>query len=426
MTLSLESLYTPLNEFFLSRFKAADDSPILFRFSKYGSVLTDRDFRDPAHPELGYVPSLAIEQFSNLVNHIPVDTGDGVNVALSDSLIDDAYFFRLLTPAVPAFPVSAGTSSKQAIVDAFSVLKASALKTWANVVSESSSGFMLQYRPSLATPENWYDQSSADAWTKHSLDIRESVSTPAPAGAPSTPLWRLRLSDEVLMRVSNPIAPTIAPRSELVTAMADPDAHVALHSAARFAAPRLGRAVVAEVALRPTAIAAAVAEPAAVPEPTFDRAAFSKNFATLNVAKRLALVRAIGESAPTRPAETKHFSISFEYCLVSVRRPWYLGAFVDSDSWSVPAAKKGELNMNGAADSLSLLPIALLAVRNLVIEADWAAEDVASISQATHFGPFAVANEMVENKLSRPGLQVVGWVLQKMQPLPPQDSNSIT
>lgn len=421
MTLSLESIYAPLNEFLLNQFKGADDSPIAFRFGRYGSVLSDRDFKDPARPELGYLPSLATEQFSDLVNHIPVDAGDGLNVELSDSLIDDAYFFRLLTPAVPCLPVGADDETKQAIVDAFSTLKASALKAWASVVLESSSGLMIQYRPSIAVPENWYDSSSGDAWTQHSLEVTDSVSPPASAGVPSIPLWRLRLSDEALMVVASPIAP-IPPVSAHVVSNTGPAPQPVFHKA-RFAAAHFDRARLTDVAtVAPAPVAAAAVSAGPSTAVAFDRVAFSQRFAALNVTNRLALVRAIGERAPTRAVETKHCSISFEYCLVKVRRPWYLSAFVDSDSWSVPAVKKGDLSLSGAADGLSLLPIAVLVVRNLVIEADWAAEDIASASRATHFGPFAVATEVVNNKLSRPGLQVVGWVLQKMQPLPPNDS----
>jgi len=40
---------------------------------------------------------------------------------------------------------------------------------------------------------------------------------------------------------------------------------------------------------------------------------------------------------------------------------------------------------------------------------------------ATDFGPFKVDSGIVNNSLSHAGIQVVGWLLQHMPPLPPND-----
>jgi hypothetical protein len=159
MALSLESIYQPLTEFFLNQFHTDVGSPIQFRFDKFGSVLSEEDFIDPSHPELGYLRALAMEKFSDLVNHIPVDTGDGINIVLSTDSIDTTYFFRLLTSSIPYIPKGTSDDTTQAIINAFSVVKADSLKIWNSVKAESISGLMLQYKPSLATPESWYDKS---------------------------------------------------------------------------------------------------------------------------------------------------------------------------------------------------------------------------------------------------------------------------
>lgn len=116
MSLSLESLYQPLTDFFLHLFSTVSSSPILFRFDKFGSLISDQDFINPNHPELGYLPALVIEKFSDLVNHIPVDTGDGMNIFLSSDLIDDVYFFRLLSPSIPYIPDGIDDATKQTII----------------------------------------------------------------------------------------------------------------------------------------------------------------------------------------------------------------------------------------------------------------------------------------------------------------------
>src|SRR5260221_2056040 len=104
MSLTLDAIYQPIAEFFLQLFQTDAGSPVFFRFDKFGSVISDEDFIDPAHPELGYLSGLAMEKFSDLVNHIPFDTHDNLNILLSDNSIDSTYFLRLLTPAMPLFP----------------------------------------------------------------------------------------------------------------------------------------------------------------------------------------------------------------------------------------------------------------------------------------------------------------------------------
>jgi hypothetical protein len=41
------------------------------------------------------------------------------------------------------------------------------------------------------------------------------------------------------------------------------------------------------------------------------------------------------------------------------------------------------------------------------------------------FGPFRVESEIVNNTLSHPGLQIVGWMVQEMPELPPNDDPAL-
>jgi hypothetical protein len=96
MGLSLRSVYGPLNDFFLERFGTPSGSPVVFRFDKFGSGLSDADFTDASRPELGLQAALGQEKFSELVNRVPVDAGDGMNVVLAEDSVDATYFDRLL------------------------------------------------------------------------------------------------------------------------------------------------------------------------------------------------------------------------------------------------------------------------------------------------------------------------------------------
>jgi hypothetical protein len=92
---------------------------------------------------------------------------------------------------------------------------------------------------------------------------------------------------------------------------------------------------------------------------------------------------------------------------------------VNLTTWSIPGVGKGQSTT--PPNGMALLPIAFVAVRALAIKGNWSNEDVANAARATDFGPFKVDNAIVNGTLSHPGLQIVGWLLQKMPSLPPND-----
>jgi hypothetical protein len=150
--------------------------------------------------------------------------------------------------------------------------------------------------------------------------------------------------------------------------------------------------------------------------------AYLRQFRELDVSRRILVKQYIDDNAPTEPVGTHSISISFEYCLVRIRRPWYRDAFVNQRSWWVPTVRRGELSLSGPPGNLALLPIGFVAVRSLSIEADWAPDDLANAAVATDFGPFKVDAGVAGGKLTHQGLQVAGWLLERMPELPPNDA----
>jgi hypothetical protein len=442
MTLSLESIYQPLTDFFSNLFRTDAGSPVLFRFDKFGSVVSDQDFIDPIHPELGYLPALVREKFSDLVNHIPVDLGDGMNIFLSPDLIDDTYFFRLLSPSIPYIPDGIDDATKQAIISAFSLIKADALKIWNNLTLESITGLMLQYKPSVATPQDWYDRTKNDVWTNHSFQINEKSSTST--SSPSTQLWKLKLSDESMRNVLQlpvvvdksveqppinipdhvlKLRETLIPKVTSVGEERTPLAVEALSNQLVFT-PAVSHniSIAAEGNLRANVRVTPVDNVRVTP---VDNVALYDTFlrqnTTLDVSKKLLVNQYIGINTPTQSVTTDNISISFDYCLVKVERQWWKSIFSNATSWCIPTVSKGQVTSSGPAGNLPLMPIGFVAIRNLVIEANWTAEDVTNASSATDFGPFKVNANIVNNKLTHEGLQTFAWVLQKMSDLPPND-----
>ena len=440
MALTLESIHQPLNDFFLEHFKADDAGPVIFRFDKFGSVVDDDDFIDDAHPELGTSSVLAREKFSDLVNRTPIDSGDGASVVLSENSIDSAYFYRMLSPSLPLVPAGVDAGTKQAMLDAFNTLKAEAVRTWNQLELESSSGLMLQYKPSLATPETWYDSTETDIWTTQSFTIKDEAPPEAPA--PPDRLWRLRPDDAVILEAIQvaeitpppPDTPAVVGVDRGVEIMRTDRLQMLRQRVSRlnreFApAERVAPALAAAVRLAPrarlasltAANVAVIPEPAVTPEPAMLHADFARQFRRLDVRDRLAVNEIVAVTAPTEPVRSNEITVAFDYCLVDIRRPWYIDAFINQSSWYVPSTAKGGLTTTGPPGNLPLLPIGFVAIRNLTIESNWAVEDLTNAESATDFGPFKVSTGIANNKLVHVGLQIVGWILQRMPALPPND-----
>lgn len=476
MAISITSIHKPLNDFFLNKFKTNADSPILFRFDQFGSVVSDSDFIDPNHPDFGYLPALAMEKFSDLVNHIPVDTGDGTNIVLSADSIDTTYFYRLLAASVPYIPLGIDDDKRQLIKEFFDTIKAQSKKIYEQVKAESSIGFMLDYMPSVATPEKWYDRSNNEAWSSYAFQINESSSELDTS--PSTELWKLKLSDAAVLHALqlpmesqpqlNIAARVMEIKSKPIDAGNLARAHLMTREgpAIRLTGSAIGLAVeeaaVADVAKeaptvrlrgRGTAAVRVTAEEASVagvervrivhmrnpiageaevaptlPNVLLTRFELQDNYIeqskALSVSKRLQVNRYLNSRAETEPARTRSMSISFDYCLVKIRRLWFMDAFISDKNWYVPNTQKGHVSSSGPIP-LSLMPIGFVAIRNLKIESNnWAPEDIVNASVATQFGPFRVTGSIANNVLSAPGLQIIGWMLQKMPDLPPNDPPS--
>ncbi len=350
-------------------------------------------------------------------------------------MIDDTYFFRLLSPSIPYIPDGIDDATKQAIISAFSFIKADALKIWSNLTLESITGLMLQYKPSLATPENWYDTSKNEVWTSHSFQITETSSAPAPG--PSTQLWKLKLSDESMRKVLQ--LPVVVDKSVEQPPMNIPDRVFELRKTLTqnvmaggeertpLAVEALSnRLVVTPVVSHNISIAAEGNLRANVGLIPADSVALHNTFlqqnSTLDISKKLFVNQYIGTNAPTQSVTTDSISISFDFCLVKVDRLWWKNIFTNAASWCIPTVSKGQVTSSGPAGNLPLMPIGFVAIRNLDIEANWTTEDVAIASFATDFGPFKVTADIVNNKLSHPGLQIFVWALEKMLDLPPNDA----
>jgi hypothetical protein len=124
---------------------------------------------------------------------------------------------------------------------------------------------------------------------------------------------------------------------------------------------------------------------------------------------------------------TSDLQISFRFCRVSIRRPWFLMSLLTLNGWSLASQAAGSLS-TGKLDvnpgSFPLLPTAFIAIRDLEIRGSWSSTDrkiaemAAAGSGTVGFGPFALSGRYGSDQagatytakfdgqvLSAPGLQ---------------------
>jgi hypothetical protein len=249
-------------------------------------------------------------------------------------------------------------------------------------------------------------------------------------------LWRGKPDNDVLTQsVESNVSPAVVPRIAILPEAAklqpvadQPSPSPAPRAASAARAPAVSVTAAARAA-RPATLSLAAAAPAAaqgapgsapVAAPRMSYRAIMQS-PEVSISQRMMINRELMTVAPTQTATTNSMSISFSYCLVKIARPWMMDEFFNSGSWCIPHKKKGELSSSAASGAMPMMPVAFVAVRDLEIIANWTADDVRNAANSTHFGPFAITPGIVGNTLKHEGIQLIGWLLQKMPEIPPVD-----
>ena len=440
MAISLDSIYNPVNEFFLNIYRTDTDSPIVFKFDKFGS---SADFTDPDNPSTG----IALERFSDLVNRLPVEQDDGINILFSADPLDDAYFYRILNASIPF--ASSSDPNKEETINAVTKMIADAKKEFEKS-SLARSGMPSLFRPSYANPEQWCVQDNTQCWSNHQYEAMERTES-LTEGKVERRLWKLEVRDTALQKMlPTETVELLKPRAvtpddlQITQAFAKLRRPISIAPVSHISPiTRIAPAVVARANLKPAYGDNSQPEPMAVrprmdaeqPQiaeyvapPNDDDGSHTTGIINLrhtirflNVEQRYSLNQFIKTQAPAAPTTTDKIKICFDYCKVDIRRPWLFTTFFKNKSWFLPNTKKGELTTAEAGSTISLLPIGFVAIKNLTIEANWSDLDRQNSKTATDFGPFEVSSEIVNNTLSHQGIQIVGWVFEKLPDLPPLD-----
>jgi hypothetical protein len=282
--------------------------------------------------------------------------------------------------------------------DGFNRLKAQALEALNNGQLGSLQG-PFRYYPSYASPANWYDPAATANWSSYSYSTppsatSSSTSPPPPVFHPAVfrmQPWQLRAVTIQSPAVA-PVAQTAAPAVHAVPSAVQP------HPIGSMFATHLQTAQFAPVAAPPTPV------PAAPP-----------------------------------PADPQ-LSISFDYCVIRLNRPWFNGDFLASGGWFLAGAHAGDYAPGAVAPAASSatasssetppiqppmawVPVAAIAVKNVAIRSN----AVAGQTGVSTFGPFSLhAASPGGDSLANPGIQIIAWICAAQPRLPPIGDPALT
>jgi hypothetical protein len=129
------------------------------------------------------------------------------------------------------------------------------------------------------------------------------------------------------------------------------------------------------------------------------------------------------------PADSDSFDLAFEVCAATLKRPWLSWAFLSTRGWFVPGYHAGDF-APGAL--LPAMPIGVILARKLSVKSHQATDD--SAARAIGFGPFSFEGRIasvqqvtghVDVSIACDGVQVIAWISQVLDDLPPISDPSL-
>jgi hypothetical protein len=146
---------------------------------------------------------------------------------------------------------------------------------------------------------------------------------------------------------------------------------------------------------------------------------------TLDVDARVNALRGLNFSATA--STTEAHQLSLEYCIVNFERKWLdQSLFTLFRDWFMPNTHKGQISKSPVG--FKHLPVAMVVVRGLSINAKWSEEDAAQIPTAASLGPFSLAGgtwEPESGALQNENTQIIGWLCTPIPTMPPKTDPSL-
>jgi len=432
----LDQLVQSFKDFFVGLYRANNASGgdrAFLAFEPIGTALTPDMFTlDSGDPSA----ALAIEQFSSLANTLPVLDGETIK-APSVSTVDGLYDL-MVESAQPLPSVDRG---------AFDKFRRAADESFDRGIMTPLLPTGRRYCPATATPPDWW-KPGAPGWTLKTFTKTEVAETTVGAGAPpprTSQPWGFRvlpgdlahtvLDRRTFQRSFSEIAPKLPPA---VAARPAIGAFLMKSRAVSAVAPMRMAASMSPAAFRPTAVSAMSAM-AAQPSLAFANIVVAMPEhpapppppppAPLLLTQTVQL-QALNAAASAQATMAKTLSLSFDYCMVAVTRPWLSPEFLEMKNWFIPGSKAGEIaSGNGTGEApFDVIPMAALIVKNFTAKADWSQSDQVALQSSLALGPFSLVGrtiDAVSGELTCPGMQIVAWICESMTTLPPANDPAL-
>jgi len=144
--------------------------------------------------------------------------------------------------------------------------------------------------------------------------------------------------------------------------------------------------------------------------------------------------------------ETKNLRISYEYSLVTIRRPWLAFQLLSTKGWNLQNLySRGQIS-NGSKGGqnkslMPLLPTGFIVARKIIISADWQQAEWDFVKKQTQagggfsIGPFSIGGSygnsstsetytsgFANGQITVPGVQIIGWISQVVPYCPPSQA----
>jgi hypothetical protein len=142
-------------------------------------------------------------------------------------------------------------------------------------------------------------------------------------------------------------------------------------------------------------------------------------------------------------ADAESISVSYDFALITIRRPWLTNFLFDLPGWKTQIAPKGGWSSGSRQGQqgkmFPLLPTAFIAVKDVVIKANFSHAELDQASSSTSasgsvgWGPFAVSGnyshshseqhvkgEVAPGQLTQKAVQIIGWINEVLPLCPPE------
>jgi len=385
--------------FFSEQYKGVKNSNSFISFEPLGSMIDPSDFSDD---NSGVADIKATEQLSILGDRLP----EIEEVFIPDTgRLSSAYETLIESAVFSGAKITA--EDKTSYIARFSEERSEALQKF----EEGKKASILlpegSYLPVYSFPKKWYDV-NGPFWVNKTFSSAETPPVspdpaPTPSPAPGKRIflgWRTKLAvdPETLIQPDQPPQRVRLPLNTMRTA---PDNIIAR--------------------VRPIGAVQPIARPVM---PIRNLNVLNK----INFADRIRVTQQLvkNDTANVAPVHSNTFSMSFDYCMVYLDRPWFnTSMFSYSNLWYNLSLQEGYFS-NGIKDNtntgiLKCVPTAMILIKNLKISAAWTEDDKANAKNSIGLGVFNLNNSaFVNNELITPGIQIIGWMCEVLPKLPVQ------